>query len=115
MKFNLSQRIQFASALPNPQSGSITTYKLLMGLREKLYLTPKEVEKYKVKVETINNGDGTQSINTSWNEAGAKATFLISFTVEEKAYLIKYFDELDEKEALPFSCIEQYLELKKAK
>lgn len=113
MKFNLSQRIQFASAIPTPERGSVVTFKLLKALQEKLYLTPKEVEKYKVKVEAKDNGDGTQSINTSWNAEGAKAVFNISFTAEEKAYLIKYFDELDQKEALPFSCIDQYLELKK--
>jgi hypothetical protein len=110
MKFNLTQRIQLAMALPNPQHGSVVTLLALRELQAKVFLKPDEVKKYGVKSEV---NEKTNEVSTSWNKKGGEAIFDLKITPMEAGLIIAYWDKLSESDQFPSYLVDTYLEIKK--
>lgn len=91
MELNVQERLTLVNLLP--EKGNFETMKLIESLRDTLYPSPEEVEKYAIKQE---------GNNIRWNEEGAKG-IPVKLTKAQKELLKKSLDELDEKEELTFA------------
>jgi len=114
MKFNLTQRLQLAISLPLPQRDSFATFKLLQGLREKLFLSPEQNDLYDVQTIKTPSKFGGVDVEYKWNDEGFKAEFDIEFTPHELKYLTKLLNEMSKSKNFPlslFDLCDKYFEL----
>jgi lipoate-protein ligase A len=86
MELNLQERLVLGNLLP--EQGSFITLKTIEEIREVLYPSPEEVEKFEIKQDEE---------RISWNPEGAKPTE-IKLKEEHIKYLMELLSELDKSE-----------------
>lgn len=95
-KFGINQRIVLANCI---EGKTYETAIIADGLKKKLAITPKEVEKFEIK----------QTGNTiGWNAEGAKHKLELTLTDNEKEVLKKAYLKINEKELYSLDMQENY-------
>ena len=88
MKLNIQERLILSRIVP--EKGNFETMTTVEKLKEALFLSEEEVEKFELK---------QSDTAITWNEKGSERED-IELSIKGKALLVKTLEELDEKEEL---------------
>lgn len=100
MELNVQERLTAVNSLP--EKGNFETMKIIDALKDILYPSEQEVEKFEVK-QSANN--------ISWNAEGAKP-IPMKFTKAQKDFMLKVLTDASEKDDLTFAQYGIYKKLK---
>lgn len=101
MLLNVHERLTLVNSLP--EKGNFATMKIIEALKDALYPSEQESEKFGLK--QVGN-------NISWNEEGGKE-IEIKLTKAQKDLITEALDKLDEKEELTLAHFQVYKKFKK--
>lgn len=110
MTLNFPERVLLQFMIPKKDQDEILTFLTIKSLKEKLFFTPEELEKYEIEYKPVEGNP--ENVVPTWNELANSSTFDINFLPAEKKILIQGCDIASKMKQFPGVLLEKYLELK---